>query len=254
MKKRNLLCVSLVSLMLFGCGNANQKSENAFVVGLDDTFAPMGFKDDSGEIVGFDVELAKEVAARIDMDVTFQNIDWDLKESELNNGSIDCIWNGYSITEPRKQQVLFSDAYLDNKQIIITLKDSDIKTKADLNGKVVAVQKNSSAYEAVSQDEAFVESLDGGKLVQFDTNNDCFMDLEAGRCDAIVVDETLARYYMKQQANDIYKVLDEDFGKEEYAIGFRKDDQDFRNQVNDALNEMKQDGTFDEIKDRWFED
>lgn len=258
MKKRNLLCVCLLSLFLFGCANSTNK-ENAqekkvFTVGLDDTFAPMGFKNDDGEIVGFDVELAKEVANRLDMEVTFQNIDWDLKESELNNKNIDCIWNGYSITEKRKEQVLFSDAYLDNKQIIITLDNSEIECKADLANKVASVQKNSSAFDAVSQDTAFVSSLKNGSLVQFDTNNDCFMDLEAGRSDAIVVDETLARYYMKQQEKDIYKVLTEDFGKEEYAIGFRKEDSAFAKKVNDALNDIKEDGTFDQIKSNWFED
>lgn len=258
MKKRSLLCVCLASLMLFGCANSTTNGDvskkDTFIVGLDDTFAPMGFKNDDGEIVGFDVELAKEVAKRLDMGVSFQNIDWDLKESELTNKNIDCIWNGYSITDKRKEQVLFSDAYLDNKQIIITLDNSEIRSKADLAGKVVSVQKNSSAFEAVSEDEAFVASLKNGTLVQFDTNNDCFMDLEAGRSDAIVVDETLARYYMKQQAKDIYEVLDEDFGKEEYAVGFRKDDLDFANKVNKALSDMKEDGAFDQIKDRWFED
>lgn len=257
MKKRNLLCVCMLSMALFGCGSEGKESvldSKEFVMGLDNTFAPMGFKNDEGEIVGFDVDLANEVAKRLDMKVTFQNIDWDLKETELQNGNIDCIWNGYSVTEKRKEKVLFSDAYLENKQIIITLDDSDIDSKEDLKGKTVSVQKNSSAYEAVMEDNAFVDSLKGGKLVQFDTNNECFIDLESGRSDAIVVDETLARYYMKQQKEDIYEVLEEDFGKEEYAVGFRKEDKEFRNKVNDTLNDMKQDGTFDTLKDKWFED
>lgn len=253
MKRKNLLCVCVLSMMLLGCGN-QKVSTNDFVVGLDDTFAPMGFKNDEGEIVGFDVDLAREVAKRLDKDVTFQNIDWDLKESELNNGSIDCIWNGYSVTEKRKEKVLFSNSYLDNKQIVITLKDSGIRRLDDLKGKVVSVQKNSSAYEAVSKNQDFVSGLKNKELVQFDTNNDCFMDLESKRSDAIVVDETLARYYMKQQSSNIYQVLDEDFGKEEYAIGFRKDDQEFVNQVNDVMDDMKEDGTFQIIKDKWFQE
>lgn len=253
MRKMNLLCACLLSMMLFGCGGQDTKKDG-FVVGLDDTFAPMGFKNDQGEIVGFDVELAKEVGKRIDQEVTFQNIDWDLKESELKNGSIDCIWNGYSITDKRKEKVLFSDAYLENKQIVITLKDSNIDDLDDLKGKVVSVQKNSSAYEAVAEDKEFVKGLKNSELVQFDTNNDCFMDLESKRSDAIVVDETLARYYMKQQSNNVYKVLDEDFGKEEYAIGFRKDDQEFADKVNKVMADMKEDGTFQKIKDKWFEE
>lgn len=256
--KKNLLLVCLLGLVLCGCGQKKEKvsimEKKEFVMGLDDTFAPMGFKNDKGEIVGFDIDLAKEVAKRLDMKVSFQNIDWDLKETELENGSIDCIWNGYSITDKRKEKVLFSDSYLDNKQIIITLDKNQVETKEDLKDKVVSVQKNSSAYDAVSKDKAFVASLKNKELIQFDTNNDCFMDLEAGRSDAIVVDETLARYYMKQQDQDIYKVLDEDFGKEEYAIGFRKTDTAFQQAVNKTLQDMKNDGTFDKIKGQWFQD
>ena len=253
------LCFCLLSVLLFGCQKETQEElsvmkKKSFVVGLDDTFAPMGFKNDDGEIVGFDVELAQEAAKHLGMEVTFQNIDWDLKESELANGNIDCIWNGYSVTEERQQQVLFSDPYLDNRQIIIVLNDSGITSKADLAGKTVSVQKNSSAYEAVMADSEFVSSLNNGELVQFDTNNDCFMDLEAQRSDAIVVDETLARYYMRQQSNNIYTVLEEDFGKESYAVGFRKSDEEFCSAINQVLQEIMADGTFDTIKAKWFDE
>ena len=257
MKKKLFVFMMLIALCLVGCSSTSVESpteKKSFIVGLDDTFAPMGFKDASGEIVGFDVDLAKEVARRNGYDVTFLNVDWDLKETELANGNIDCIWNGYSITEERKQNVLFSDAYMNNSQLIITLNDSGITSKADLAGKVVSVQKNSSAYDAVNSDEAFVASLKNGELVQFDTNNDCFMDLEAGRSAAIVVDETLARYYIKQQPENIYTILDENFGTEEYAVGVRKNDEAFVNVINTTLSEMKADGTFDEIRNRWFEE
>lgn len=257
MKKKLFVFMMLIALCLVGCSSTSVESpteKKSFIVGLDDTFAPMGFKDASGEIVGFDVDLAKEVARRNGYEVTFLNVDWDLKETELANGNIDCIWNGYSITEERKQNVLFSDAYMNNSQLIITLNNSGITSKADLAGKVVSVQKNSSAYDAVNSDEAFVASLKNGELVQFDTNNDCFMDLEAGRSDAIVVDETLARYYIKQQPENIYTILDENFGTEEYAVGVRKNDEAFVNIINTTLSEMKADGTFDEIRNRWFEE
>ena len=255
MKKIKMLMLALCcTLTLAACGSetSNEESKEVLTIGIDNTFAPMGFLQD-GELVGFDVELARAVAEKIGVVVEFQNIDWDLKETELDAGNIDLIWNGYSITEKRKEQVLFSDAYMENKQLIITTDQTGIQSKEDLKGKTVSVQKNSSAYDAVMQDTAFVESLDGGKLTQFDTNNDCFMDLESGRSDAIVVDETLARYYMKQQDNGInYVVLDEDFGKEEYAVGMRKDDTELCNKINTALKELKEDGTFDTIKDKWF--
>ena len=206
-----------------------------------------------GKLVGFDVELAEAVSKKIGKKVEFQNIDWDLKETELESGNIDLIWNGYSITEERKKQVLFSDPYMENRQIIITTDKTGIKTKADIKDKTLSVQKNSSAYDAVMKDKDFVAGLKDGKPTQFDTNNDCFMDLESGRSDAIVVDETLARYYMKQQDNGVnYVVLDENFGKEEYAIGMRKDDTELCKHINKAMQELKDDGTFDNIKDTWF--
>ncbi len=222
-----------------------------FVMGLDDTFAPMGFRDSSGELVGFDVELAKEVAARLGLEVKFQPIDWSLKETELNSGNIDVIWNGYTITESRKEKVAFTDPYLNNKQLLIVMAGSSVTSKADLAGKTVAVQKESSAYEAVMAETEFVDSL-AKDLIQFDTNNECFMDLEAKRVDAIVVDEVLARYYMKLRGEENYTVLEDNFGEEEFGIGIRKSDVTFLKNVNDTMNEMKNDGTYDTIKAKWF--
>ena len=222
-----------------------------FVMGLDDTFAPMGFRDSSGNLVGFDVELAQEVAKRLELEVKFQPIDWSLKETELNSGNIDVIWNGYTITPSRQEKVAFTDPYLNNKQIIVVLSDSDVTDKASLAGKSVAVQKESSAYEAVMAETAFVDSLKE-ELVQFDTNNEAFMDLEAKRVDAIVVDEVLARYYMSLRGEESYKVLDDNFGEEDFGIGIRKSDVTFLQKVNDTMNEMKKDGTYDTIKSKWF--
>ena len=142
---------------------------------------------------------------------------------------------------------------MENRQIIITTDKTGIKTKSDIKYKTLSVQKNSSAYDAVMKDKDFVAGLKEGKPTQIDTNNDCLMDLESGRSDAIVVDETLARYYMKQQDNGVnYVVLDENFGKEEYAIGMRKDDTELCKHINKAMQELKDDGTFDNIKDTWF--
>ena len=256
MKKICALFIILV-LLLTGCSSPktddsadkNSEETKTLVVGLDDTFAPMGFRDDAGELVGFDIDLAKAVAAKIGYEVSFQPIDWAMKETELNSGNIDCIWNGYSITEERKAKVAFSTPYLDNAQLIITLASSDIASKADLTDKIVAVQKESSALDAVTADD-IAASLK--EIVEFDTNIDCFMDLEAGRCDAIVCDEVLARYIIKQRGQEKYNILADDFGKEEYGIGFRLTDNELVASVDKALEDLKADGTYKEIYTKWF--
>lgn len=249
MSKRVLAGLAAL-MMLTGCGS--QKKSDALVIGVDDTFAPMGFRDENNELVGFDIDLANVISEKMDQEMVFQPIDWSMKESELNAGNIDLIWNGYSITEKRKEQVAFSIPYLENRQIIVVLADSDIQTKADLAGKAVAVQKESSALEAVQAEADVMRTLKDGAPVEFDTNIDCFMDLEAGRSAAIVCDEVLARYVMKQRGEAQYRVLAEDFGSEEYGIGMRKEDTALLEAINAALQEAMDDGSYDAIYEKWF--
>ena len=241
-----------IILGMIGCGNANKSLEDnstidkeTLIVGIDDAFAPMGFRDDSGKIVGFDVDLAKEVIERLGKEVEFQPIDWSMKETELNSNNIDFIWNGYTITEDRKEKVDFSDPYLNNRQVIVTLADSNIKSKSDLKGKKVGAQNESSEAELYA-------SFDGGKAVTYEDNNQALMDLEAGRIDAVVADEILVRYYIKLKGEDKFNVLDDDYGNEEYGIGIRKGDSKTVQAINNALNEMKEDGTMKEISEKWF--
>ena len=258
MKKLTALLLSAILALGFtACGSSEPAAtpdteDKTVVIGVDDTFAPMGFRDDAGNLVGFDIDLATELLGRLGYEPKFQVIDWSMKETELENGNIDLIWNGYTITDSRKEQVSFTQSYLDNKQIIVTMSDSDIQKKADLAGKTVAVQKESSAYEAVMADTATAATLAGGEPVQFDTNTDALMDLEAGRSDAAVLDEVLARYYIKLRGEEQYKVLEDNFGSEEYGIGVRKADTEFLAEIDGELTEMINDGTFAEIKGRWF--
>jgi len=172
-----------------------------------------------------------------------------MKESELKNGNIDFIWNGFSITEERKKELDFTKAYLKNKQIIITLKGSDIKTKEDLNGKVVAAQDQSSAVDAIGDyKDNFKE------LVTFSTNDEALRDLEAGRCDAVVADEVLSKYYINLKGADNYKVLEDNFGEEEYAVGVRKGDKELIDAWNKAYDQLVKDGTASELSKKWFGD
>mgnify|MGYP001490973758 CR=1 FL=1 len=267
MKKENYFIILLVVLALstvglVGCSKETVSKEDSYekleekgyiVMGLDDTFAPMGFRDDKGELVGFDVDLAREVFKRAGFKVEFQPIDWSMKETELNSGNIDVIWNGYSINDERKEKVAFTQAYLENKQIIMTLADSTINSKEDLKDKKVAVQNGSSTLEAINNEPEVVETFAGGEPVLFDTNHEAIMDLEAGRADAVVSDEVLARYYIKQKNPKDYKILEEDFGEEEYGIGLRKEDKKLLDKINNVLDEMKKDGSYEKIYEKWFQ-
>ncbi len=260
-KKLIVAGFATLTLALAGCSQtkdeagsdtwSDMETKGEVVMGLDDTFAPMGFRDSSGNLVGFDVDLANEVGSRIGLKIKFQPIDWSLKETELQAGNIDLIWNGYTITPAREEKVAFSKPYLENSQIIVTMADSPVNSKADLAGKSLAVQKESSAYEAVMNSADFVDTL-GQDLIQFDTNNEAFMDLEAKRVDAIVVDEVLARYYMKLRGEEKYKVLSDNFGDELYGIGMRKSDVTLLEKVNKAMDDMRADGKYDEIYAKWF--
>lgn len=231
----------------------NTLDKDELVVGLDDTFVPMGFKDESGDIVGFDVDLANAVGKKLNKKIKFQSIDWSMKETELENGNIDLIWNGYSITDERKGKVEFSKPYLNNTQVIVTLADSNINAKSDLKGKKVGAQNGSTAVDAVEKEADVMKSFDGGKLVTFEDNNAALMDLEAKRLDAIVVDEILARYYMKARGAEKYKILKDNFGSEQYGVGIRKGDTKFVEAFNKALDEVIADGTAAEISKKWFE-
>ncbi len=231
---------------------ASTLDKSTLIVGLDDTFAPMGFRDTNGELTGFDVEVAKAVGEKLGKEITFQPIDWSMKETELGAGNIDFIWNGYTITPERREKVSFSKPYLKNTQAIVTLADSPIATKADLAGKKVGAQNESSAIDAMEADAAVYASFESGEAYTYEDNNQALMDLEAGRIDAVVADEILLRYYLSLKGADKYKVLDEDFGDEEYGVGMRKGDQKMVDAFNKAYDELKADGTLAKISEKWF--
>lgn len=265
-----VLPIFVIVFLLVGCGNSEAGSTDsnasetdanadssaegqALIVGLDDTFPPMGFRDDNGDIVGFDIDIANEIGDRLGYKMEFQAIDWSLKETELEAGNIDLIWNGYTITPEREEKVLFSEPYMENSQMIVVPADSDIQSKEDLKGKVVAAQQSSSAVDAINNDDSsFPQDFANGEVVQYPSNNDVFNDLINGRADAIVVDETMGRYYMSLNEDFDYRVLEDNFGEEYYAVGMRKDDTDFKKEFDQALQEMKDDGTYDEIYGKWF--
>lgn len=246
-----------LSLGISGCSKENTSestlNKETLIVGMDDAFAPMGFKDENGEITGFDVELAKAICEKLNKKVVFQPIDWTMKETELKSGNIDLIWNGYTINEERKKKVDFSVPYLKNKQVIVTLSNSDIKAKKDLEGKKVGAQNESSAISAMEKEEDLYNSFNCGSAITFEDNNQALMDLEAGRIDAVVADEILVRYYIRLKGEDKFNILDDNFGEEEYGVGIRKGDTEMVDAFNKAYKELQDDGTLAQISTKWFD-
>lgn len=227
------------------------KKKGEIVVGLDDAFVPMGFRNEKNEIVGFDVDLAKEAAARLGLKATFQPIDWTMKENELNQKAIDLIWNGYSVTDERKEKVLFTDAYLKNKQSIVVMADSSIRSIKDLTDAKVGTQDQSSGLDAINA-AGLAEQFDGGEPSLYGNFNEAFIDLENGRIEALVVDEILAKYYTAQKGAEKFFILEEDLGTEDYAVGIRKTDASLQKALNDVLKQMKEDGSAAKISETWF--
>ena len=221
------------------------------IIGVDDTFAPMGFLDENNDLVGFDIDLANAAAQKLGVTVEFQVINWDMKEQELNQGNVDLIWNGYSITDERKEQVNFTEPYLDNEQVVVTMADSGISSLDDLAGKVVAAQISSSAVEAMDAHPEISDTFADRPV--FDTNDMAIMDMEAGRSDAVVADKVLLDYVISHKDDPSqYVILEDGFGSEEYAVGVRKEDTQLLDALNQVLDEMKADGTAAEISEKWF--
>ncbi|PIT31145.1 amino acid ABC transporter substrate-binding protein [Snodgrassella alvi] len=255
---RNFLFGSVVAVVLAACGgesasgtasSSGESTGKKVVMGLDDSFPPMGFRNEKNELVGFDIDMAREAAKRAGLNVELKPIDWSAKESELNSKRVDMLWNGLTITPQRQQQLLLSKPYMDNHQIIVVRPDSGINTKADLNGKIVAVQDGSSAVDAVEADQNTAKSFK--ELKKYADNVTALMDVSAKRVDALVVDEVVGRYYVSKKPNE-YKVLGDNFGTEQYAVAFRKDDQALEQKIQGALDSMKADGTSAKIATKWF--
>ena len=236
-----------------GTENADAKTDSdggAFTVGFDQDFPPFGFVGDDGEFTGFDIEMATECTKRMGKEIKLQPIDWDAKDMELESGTIDCIWNGFTMNG-REDQYTWSDSYMDNTQVVITKKDSGIEKLADLSGKIVEVQKESSAQSAL-EDEDHADLLASfGQFLQVAEYNTAFMDLESGAVDAIAIDIGVANFQLEGREDD-YVILEEVISSEQYAVGFLKGNETLRDEVQNTLMEMAEDGTFAEISEKYF--
>lgn len=255
LKKFLMLFVAVVmSVVLAACGSDDKSSSDSdsgketVVIGIDDKFAPMGFRDDNNEIVGFDIDYARAAAEEMGVEVKFQPIDWKTKETELNSGRIDLIWNGYTITEDRKEKVLFTKPYLANSQVIITLADSKLEKLADLEGKQVGIQALSSALDALNANP-IKEKIAG--VDEYADNVLALTDLKTGRVDAVAIDEVVANYYSTLEEGT-FKILEESLAPEEYGIGVKQGNEELLEKLQKALDTLNENGKAAEISTKWF--
>ncbi|EHQ89285.1 amino acid ABC transporter substrate-binding protein [Desulfosporosinus youngiae] len=261
-----LVTICAVALLGTGCGQKAPdtaqtgdqswnkiKESGEFIVGLDDNYPPAGFRDKAGELVGVDIDLAKEAAKRLGVKAVFKPVQWDGVLLNLKNGEIDLIWNALGVTPERQQEIGFTDVYMEDRNIIVVKSGSPIKTKADLAGKTIGLQLGSTAEEAVAKDEV---SSKIKEVRKFESPTVALMDLEAGRIDAVVTNEMNGRYLITtEKTSDKFYILsaeEGDFGKEPYGVGVRKEDKAFLAELNRVLDEMKADGTSAKISNQWF--
>ena len=276
MKKRfvSAALAAVMALSMTACGSSNSAAETTaadteaaesqaeettaeeakttdggtLIVGFDQDFPPMGFVGDDGEYTGFDLELAQEVAKRLGLEYKAQPIAWDSKDMELESGNIDCIWNGFTMTG-REDDYTWTEPYMANQQVFVVANDSDINSQADLAGKIVEVQADSSAEAALKEAPELTATFK--ELLTTADYNTAFMYLEQGAVDAIAMDVIVAGYQI-QQRNADFKILDDSLSEEEYGVGFKKGNTELRDKVQSTLEEMAEDGTLQEVSEKWF--
>lgn len=254
-----------VGLGLAGCSNVTQRANTQdtwskiqkrgkVVIGLDDTFVPMGFRQKSGKLVGYDIDLARAVFKLYHVKADFQSIDWSMNATELHNGTIDLIWNGFSITPQRAKKVAFSDVYLNNDQVLVTLKKDHINSFAQMTGKVLGAQSGSSGYNDIdTYPKVLKKRIKNHSAIQYDSFTNAFIDLNSGRIQGLLIDSTYATYYVKHQAHpEDYRISQGSFPKERFAVGLRKGDVTMRRKINAGLKRLAANGTLAKINQKWF--
>ena len=264
-KFKFVITLIVMVLVITGCASGGKEkprkdnwndfqTDKKVVIGFDNTFVPMGFQDKSGKDVGFDIDLANAVFEKYGIKVQWQAINWDLKETELKNGNIDLIWNGYSKTDERESIVQFTKQYMVNEQVIVVKKSKNIKAISDLKDKVLGAQNGSSGYDIFnSNPEVLKNIVKNNDATQYESFNEALIDLENDRIDALLIDKVYANYYLKQQNKlDDFNILNAGFESEAFAVGARKADITLVNKINEAFHELYREGMFQKIANKWF--
>ena len=269
MKKRKgilglLTLVGMAVMSLAGCTQLasnptvdnwdKYQQQKSITVGFDNTFVPMGFEEKNGNYAGFDIELAKYVSKKLGIQVHFQPIDWDMKETELQNGTIDAIWNGYSATDERREKVAFTIPYMQNTQILVVKKTSGIHSVEDMTGKVLGAQNGSSGMlDFEEHPEVLKNRVKGGDADQYQSVNEAIIDLKNDRIDALLIDRVYADYYLTTEGiADEYDTIPSGFESESFAVGVRPADKKLLEALNQAFKELYKEGIFQQISQKWF--
>lgn len=269
MKRFKLLILAVLCLpviFLAGCQSVVQRAnsqdtwskierQKKVVIGLDDSFVPMGFREKSGKLVGYDVDLARAVFKQYGIKVDFQPIDWSMKETELRNGTIDLLWNGYSVTPERAKKVAFSRSYLQNQQVLVTKKSYGVKTFADMKGKTLGVQNGSTGQNELNAQPKLLKDFIKGKTpVLYDTFPNAFIDLNANRIQGLLMDKVYAEYYIRHQKNrkDFKVIVNPNFEVDDFTVGLRKGDKTLKKKIDQGLGRLQKSGQLEKINDKWF--
>lgn len=264
MKKIALSLLAIMTgLVLVACGSKSATSEDQWAtydskkeitIGFDETFVPMGFKEKSGQYAGFDIDLATAVFDQYGIAINWQPINWDLKETELNNGKIDLIWNGYTMTEERAKKVLFTAPYMANEQVLVVKKSSGVTSFADMAGKTLGAQSGSAGYDAfTNKPEVLKDLVKDNDATQYETFTQALIDLKADRIDGVLIDRVYANYYLTEEGElDNYTIVKSEFDGENFAVGARQSDKTLVDKINAAFQQLYKDGKFQEISNKWF--
>ena len=263
-KKIALVLVALLTLFLTACTQkaSDPKQDNwdkyqdqgTITIGFDNTFVPMGLEEKNGQYTGFDIDLAQAVSEKLGFKVQFQPIDWDMKETELQNGTIDAIWNGYSATDERREKVAFSIPYMENQQVLVAKKSQHIHSVEDMKDKTLGAQAGSSGYlDFEAQPDLLKNRVKDQKANQYQSFNEALIDLKNNRIDALLIDRVYANYYLQSEGilND-YNVFSAGFESESFAVGLRQADKRLLAALNQAFIELYKEGKFQEISQKWF--
>lgn len=233
---------------------AKYQEQGSITIGFDNTFVPMGFEEKNGQYAGFDIDLAQAVSEKLGIQVNFQPIDWDMKETELQNGTIDAIWNGYSATDERREKVAFTIPYMENQQVLVFKKSQNIQSVKDMNNKVLGAQAGSSGYlDFEAQPDLLKNHVKDQKANQYQSFNETLIDLKNDRIDALLIDRVYANYYLQSEGilND-YNVFSAGFESEAFAVGVRPADKTLLDALNQSFVALYKEGKFQEISQKWF--